>query len=287
VIELKPGEQSASTLFLVHPVGGYAHCYAELAGALRYPGAVYGLQADSRKPLATIEAMARDYLGTVQRVQGSGPYLLGGWSMGGMVAYEMARLLRAQDEQVGLLLMLDTVCPQYAREHADASPPHDPDKALLAAIAAELAIELDASSEEHHRTLADQTLPELKAMLLELGKQQGRLPKDFTTDEFDSMFALLARNSAAARDYSPPTFGAEIQLIRAKQNQYSHRSLGWDSVAAHVTVKEQAGSHFTLLRRPQVFDLAKVIDDALRAASMHAAPAVPVHQYGQEFKEVL
>ncbi|MEQ1873207.1 MAG: SDR family NAD(P)-dependent oxidoreductase [Ilumatobacteraceae bacterium] len=75
----------------------------------------YGLQArglfGGDKPHETFEEMATAYLQEVREVQPHGPYLLGGFSGGGITALEMARQLRAAGEQVALLAMLDTPAP--------------------------------------------------------------------------------------------------------------------------------------------------------------------------------
>jgi len=52
--------------------------------------------------------MARDYLADVRRVQPQGPYLLGGFSGGGLVAFEMARQLELAGEHTAALVLLDT-----------------------------------------------------------------------------------------------------------------------------------------------------------------------------------
>ena len=79
---------------------------------------VYGLQArgiyGGQAPHETFEEMARDYLAEVRAVQPHGPYLLGGFSGGGLVAYEMAQQLRADGEETALLVMLDTPYPDVA-----------------------------------------------------------------------------------------------------------------------------------------------------------------------------
>ena len=76
---------------------------------------VYGLQArgiyGGQAPRETFEDMARDYLAEVRTVQPRGPYLLGGFSGGGLVAYEMVQQLRAAGEAAALVVMLDTPYP--------------------------------------------------------------------------------------------------------------------------------------------------------------------------------
>ena len=60
--------------------------------------------------------MAAHYLEAIMTIQPEGPYLLGGWSFGGVVAYEMAQQLVAQGRQVGQLLMLDTGVQSLKKE---------------------------------------------------------------------------------------------------------------------------------------------------------------------------
>lgn len=102
-------------LFLVHGLGGNVMNYRVLARALPEAVPVYGLQAiglDGRSaPLVTIEAMAARYLEEVRAHQPEGPYRLGGTSVGGAVAFEMARQLREQDQPVELLALLDAELP--------------------------------------------------------------------------------------------------------------------------------------------------------------------------------
>ncbi|MCA8964176.1 MAG: SDR family NAD(P)-dependent oxidoreductase [Planctomycetes bacterium] len=85
---------------------------AQLIGADR---PFYGLQArglfGDMQPHLTFEEAARDYLQELRQVQPHGPYLLGGFSGGGITAYEMARQLRAAGEEVAMLVMLDTPLP--------------------------------------------------------------------------------------------------------------------------------------------------------------------------------
>ncbi len=77
---------------------------------------VYGVQArglyGDEKPHRTIEEMAEAYLKEIRQVVPEGPYYLGGFSGGGLVAFEMAKRLRAEGKDVRVLVMLDTPLPQ-------------------------------------------------------------------------------------------------------------------------------------------------------------------------------
>ena len=120
VVTLAEGE--GAPLFLIHPVGGGVLCYAELARMLG-DRAVFGLQArgldGGGAPLDRVEDMAALYLEAVRTRQPSGPYHLAGWSMGGVVAFEMARRLCEQGEAVGSLVLIDSSRPGPGSAPAD------------------------------------------------------------------------------------------------------------------------------------------------------------------------
>ncbi|HEX3126564.1 MAG TPA: amino acid adenylation domain-containing protein, partial [Thermoanaerobaculia bacterium] len=101
-------------LFMVHQVGGNVYTFRVLAQALGRDRPVYGLRSRGleagEEPFATVEEMAEHYLELVRGVQRSGPYRIGGASMGGMIAFEMAHRLREAGETVELLTLMDTPC---------------------------------------------------------------------------------------------------------------------------------------------------------------------------------
>jgi thioesterase domain-containing protein len=109
-------------LFCIHDVAGLAGVYRQFAVALGAAYTVFGLQAfwitGRRQPLQSVEAMARHYVEQINTVQPDGPCFLYGWSSGGLVAFEMARLIRARGRAVGVVALGDTRCPDGAREPA-------------------------------------------------------------------------------------------------------------------------------------------------------------------------
>lgn len=104
---------SRPILFCVHPHGGNVLVYRALSRHLGYDQPFYGLQAQgldgSSKPLTRIEDMAARYVKDIRRVQPHGPYFLGGYCMGGAIAYEMAQQLLASGETTALVAMFDTM----------------------------------------------------------------------------------------------------------------------------------------------------------------------------------
>ncbi len=101
----------AAPLFVVHGLGGTVIELSKVANLIRHGGPIYGVQAKgldgTLAPLTTVKDMAAYYVDAIREVQPEGPYYLGGYSFGGLVALEMARLLKRQHETVALLLLID------------------------------------------------------------------------------------------------------------------------------------------------------------------------------------
>lgn len=104
---------SRPPFFCIHPHGGNVLVYRELSRQLGSDQPFFGLQSpglDGRQePITRIEDMAVLYLMEIRKVQPHGPYFLGGYCMGGAVAYEAACQLRAAGEEIALLALFDTM----------------------------------------------------------------------------------------------------------------------------------------------------------------------------------
>lgn len=102
---------SRPPLFLVHAAEGNVLLYRSLAAHLGPDQPVYGLQSaglDGHTPIdANFEHVARNYVAELRRVQPHGPYLLGGYCLGGTIAIEMARQLLDVGEPVGLVALIE------------------------------------------------------------------------------------------------------------------------------------------------------------------------------------
>ncbi len=103
---------SRPPFFCAHGAGGNVLIYRDLARRLGTDQPFYGLQSPgldgSCEPLTRIEDMAATYLKEIRKVQPHGPYFLGGYCLGGTVAFEIAQQIHAQGERVALLALFDT-----------------------------------------------------------------------------------------------------------------------------------------------------------------------------------
>jgi acetoacetyl-CoA synthetase len=110
LVLLREGAQTPP-VFLAHGLGGSAMDFFQPVRHIRSPHSIYGLQAKGsdglEEPLDRIEDMAEFWLNAIREVQPHGPYALVGYSLGGLIALEMAQRLRACGEKIALLGMLD------------------------------------------------------------------------------------------------------------------------------------------------------------------------------------
>jgi thioesterase domain-containing protein/acyl carrier protein len=110
LVSLKPGLEKPP-VFIAHGLGGSVIDFFQPVRHIQSEHAIYGMQARGidgvDDPLDRIEDMAEFHLSAIRELQPHGPYLLIGYSLGGLVVLEMAQRLFAQGERVALLAMLD------------------------------------------------------------------------------------------------------------------------------------------------------------------------------------
>lgn len=99
---------------MIHPVGGLSYCYLGLNQYM--VRSIYGINSpevfDPPKHFSSIEEMSCFYISLIKKLYPTGPYYIGGWSSGGLIAYEIAQQLFSKKEKVERLLLIDTECPE-------------------------------------------------------------------------------------------------------------------------------------------------------------------------------
>ncbi|ASQ45544.1 type I polyketide synthase [Legionella clemsonensis] len=111
---LVPLNHTANTpnLFVCHPISGLVYCFDSLTKAFSPPLSIYGLQDPSISTdcllYSDIPSMAKAYLAAIKSIQPHGPYYLLGYSFGGSLLYEVAALLKKENNQINLLGLIDS-----------------------------------------------------------------------------------------------------------------------------------------------------------------------------------
>jgi thioesterase domain-containing protein/acyl carrier protein len=257
LVAIQPQGERAP-FFCIHPVGGNVLCYLDLARHLAPDQPFYALQtpaaSDHGGPPASVEAMAARYLRELLRVQPQGPYRLGGWSMGGEIAFEMARQLAREGEEVELLALIDTLPPL-----ATGRVPATEDE-LVAWFAQDLArllgYEVGIVSEELRSLPGREKLAHVTAV----GRAMGLLPEGLGLAQVVPLFETFAANLQASRSYVSGPYPGKVRLYFSAQTfaAYGPELLEeWSRLAeGGIETRTLAGDHYGLLRRPQVEILA-------------------------------
>lgn len=118
---LKPGKPGHAPVFFIHGSRGNVLVFKAFADRIRPEQPVYAFQAagvdGKMAPDQTIEVMAERYIESLRKVQPAGPYMLAGYSGGGVIAYEMARRLNAMNATTSMLMLIDTLEPSQMRKN--------------------------------------------------------------------------------------------------------------------------------------------------------------------------
>jgi thioesterase domain-containing protein/acyl carrier protein len=268
LVPLQPGV--GRPVFWVHPGVGTVYCYVPLVRHLGLDRPMYGLQARGvagpEAPLDRIEDMAAFYLRELRQVQPQGPYLLGGWSLGGVVAFEMALQLQAAGEEVELLALVDSVLVPAGHEPEAVS--------VLTAFARDLGLPLGhpaLGAALASADLASADEGEILERLFGPLQQAGLLPPDLGLTEIRRLFEAFRSHVGALSRYRPASsWRGRLHLFVAEERltgEVASPESSWQGRATEgMEVFPLSGSHHTLLQEPHVQTLAaylrKLIDSS-------------------------
>jgi amino acid adenylation domain-containing protein len=265
LVELRKGD-GRRPFFCVHAVGGTVLGYVELARRLGPEQPFYGLQSrgldGDQEPCGSVEEMAALYLEAVRSVQPAGPYLLGGWSMGGTIALEMARQLQARGEQVEFLALIDSYDLTPAVEGVSSEQQESSRLGVL--FYGDL---LRAAGQEppvSEEALARMGAEQLSGALEEASKAAASV-LGAGVQPLQALRRVFEANLRAAWRYVPPRYEGRITLFEASESALRARG-GTRFVATEVDVHTLEGDHYSLLRGPGVDALAARLASSLERA---------------------
>jgi thioesterase domain-containing protein len=251
--------------FCVHPAGGNVFGFVALSRRLGTERRFYGLQARGLTAEGhshtSVEDMAAFYLAALRVVQPTGPYFLGGWSMGGVVAYEMAQQLTGQGEAVALLALIDTRAPNPNGRASELD-----EATLTASFAQDLALSRDNPnfSWEHFLQLsADERLD----YVLEQGEDE-RIPgHGGNLTDMRPFVDVFKANVRALGRYIPQPYVGRVTVLSAGEQAVEESpdpTKGWGVLATEgVECHAVPGNHYSMMREPHVRALAARLKQCL------------------------
>jgi amino acid adenylation domain-containing protein len=289
LLPIQPGG-SKPPLFLMHSHGGNVLEYYPLANHLSNDQPVYALQArglDGHMVKGqSLEEMAKAYLGEIRSLQPQGPYFLGGFCFGGLLALEAAQQLSDVGEDVALVVMIQTTRPT--------SPLFKPNASLLHKWWQRATKRIDLEREnlafrgrgyvgERIRRLWD-IAQARSAMALH------RLTGSAQHSSSNCSMPYILESIAVEHDkvfdrYQPRPYDGHVVIVRASR-QFSGMApdpyLGWkDFLLGQVDVCEVSGHQQNMLLEPNVWRLAedlevRLLDSQQRCKLQVEAPLVSV-----------
>ena len=274
---------SRRPFFCVHAHGGGAIAYYELAQHLHPEQPFYGLQArgldGQQEPHTNIPDMAAHYIEVMREIQPEGPYLIGGHSFGGLVAFEMANQLQSQGHEIGLLAIIDTTAPVEGNIPSDESfLPQENDETLFLVEICQL-VERILHTPLHISVELLQQLPaeERRNVVLERLKEVNFIAPDAGLELVRGLLCIHETSSRASWNYIDQTKVYEgplklflSQSIIASDFRAAPRplqddaTLGWkELIRGDIAITTVPGDHISMLALPHVPVLAEQLQGCL------------------------
>jgi thioesterase domain-containing protein/aryl carrier-like protein len=245
----------ALPLICFHPVGGNVACYVGLGKALAPEQPLMAVQAaglTGEGPMhSSILDMAREYQAAIRRWRGRGPYVLGGWSMGGVIAHQVADLMSRAGEKVALVFTIDSHPPE---------PNSDADEARLMSWFMRDAGVVGASG-------AEQLCEELRALPIEervqglwRAAQTTDLAPGLERDQFLRLWEVFSANAWALARHRAPVIEAPILVVDASRSAEGNvtGATSWTELSSGEVRRVQVDAdHYSIVRAPQVSEVAE------------------------------
>ena len=263
--------------FCVHSEGGGTYFYAPLSHYLGVDQPFYALQARGLEadglPHTSIPEMATYYIQAIRRLQPHGPYMIGGWCLGGIIAFEMAHQLLVQGESTVLLALMDASAPPYPFEAYDMTMAISSFLGLAHAFIGQgssrsHALPDDLKEEEQLRYLSEQ----LKQFdRNELRKFNSVVP-EMGLDALRKILHVYESNAKAVQGYTPPLYPDRVTYFKAVDptpfSDTTHYVDFWrQQTTQPLEVQFVPGHHMSFLQDPTVeymaMQLRKCIDQAI------------------------
>lgn len=268
LVRLAAGDERLAPIVLIHAVGGGAFIYGDLLKALRTQRPVWGLQSpglwDDETPVSGLHEQAARYHAALKAAGIGRPALLGGSSYGGIVAFELDALQRAEGNAGSLVAMFDTPGPGHM--------PHvfSDDAETFAYLMIRDDYDADYAKALAHMRSA--TPDERMDTLLQ--RMRETMMPEATLQDVQRQLAVFRTNLSNMRRWQPSHHSARILYFKAKEGaEILARTpeLGWVPLAGSgIEILPSPGNHTTMLDTPNVTFIANAINHRLSESPQSA-----------------
>lgn len=259
VLPLRP-DGSRPPLFCVPPVSGSPYGYRALLPLLDEEQPVYALESPGfdgdEPPLDSVPALAELFLTALRRYHGEGAVALLGWSMGGVVAYEMATRLTALGVPVPLLVVVDAAAP--------GTQPALPAGTVARLLARDIAAVYGYPAEPLERALEAVPTEAGADDVLATVAGSGVLPPECDQDFLLQRLRPFAAHIRALASYRPAgRYPGTVTLIRAEHSTVDRD--GWQQISTELDEYLLRADHYTIWRGDALASLGAAVRHRLNA----------------------
>ena len=253
IVSMRPSGRKRP-LFLLHSMSGQLLFFREMVTLLDPERPVYGIQPPRRdgviQTFSSFSDLAAANVESVRGIQPHGPYALAGYSFGGLVAYQMAQLLRAAGEEVAFLGLIDTHAPGYPETLSAWNRALMHTRAARSMTGHARLKYMALRGRNAIRKLLRYSLPKLS---VPLKPESGQVP---AWPPFDPI-PYFGRMTIYRAENQPDWFGIRTGDV----------TLGWGRLMrGDVEIRVIPGSHLNLIHRPNVEYLARSLSVSLDEA---------------------
>ncbi|HEX3385524.1 MAG TPA: thioesterase domain-containing protein, partial [Mucilaginibacter sp.] len=258
IVPIKPGG-SKTPIYIVHGVGLNVLNFNELSQHVDSDQPVFGLQGigldGEEVSVDSIQSIASFYVEEVIKHNPDGPYAIGGYSIGGFIAVEMARQLEAMGREVKMLVIFDT--------DADNAREREPWHIIMPKIAKRYLPKFLGGS----KSLGEQLVYVFNNKVAAIKGKLGLAKKAESDDYYALLDSIIRRYFTALQNYNLEPVNHTIYLFKAEVNDHYNDDeifLGWKKYTTKEVKRYQVpGNHLSMMALPHVAELGKALQEAL------------------------
>lgn len=266
LIKLREGIEEKLDI-MIHPAGGQILCYYHLVNQLIDNSTVFGLQTpfitqSSENQCTTIESIASFYLNQVEKQipnLSQKKIFFGGWSLGGIIAYQMALDYSKRFSFIPSIIIIDQPTPNYIQDLIVRD-----DQEYLKRFMNQVQSFSQANLSSSISKLNDQPFEEQVAIIYKSFVDNCLISSQIDLNDFKKFLLLQKNQSFASKEYIPSHYSGQVLLIRAKNSKWNYisdESLGWGEIASQLSIRWVEGTHTSIMSRPDVSAVANFINE--------------------------
>ncbi len=255
---------SKPPIYIVHGAGLHVMLFNVLGSFMDKEQPVFALQAKGlngeSEPLDRMEDIAAHYVAEILKHNPCGPYAVAGYSFGGLIAFEMAKQLKAQGKEIALLGMFDTIVQPYITKNMDTRNFTQKFGDRFKKTTWDIGNFIKNPGPNYEYRAFN-----LKKRI-ERWKYKKNENKQVQNTEVDVLGKVDRANGKAYENYKITPYDGDIHLFRAKEKRFylkDFKFLGWSPYARKIIVNEVGGDHVKLFNGKDGEDFAKILQRCL------------------------